>query len=44
MLSFLIYVRLNPGAQVKIGALMQIETKLREVRMVKGVGRRTPLE
>ncbi len=29
---FPIYVRLNPRAQVKIGVLMQIETKLREVR------------
>lgn len=44
MLSFLIYVRLNPRAQVKIGADMKIETKLREVRTVKGVGRLTPLE
>ncbi|QIG46961.1 hypothetical protein G5V57_03875 [Nordella sp. HKS 07] len=31
MLSFFFYVRLNPGAQVKIGRRIKIETKLREV-------------
>lgn len=44
MLSFFLYVRLNPGAQVKNGALTQIETKLRAVNSGKGVGRLARLE
>lgn len=36
MLSFFFYVRLNPGAQVKIGRQTKIETKLRKVRKERG--------
>lgn len=44
MLSFFLYVRLNPGAQVKNGSQTQIDTKLREVRFGKGVGSLPRLE